>query len=102
MMYVLHVACGMPVNELLCEQDEKEGSFLLKEVFDAGNFGHQRQDKSLRQNSLKRLFVMTKHYPSEVSWMIPWKLWHKCWRVFYFLKYDSRRTLEYRWFTVHD
>jgi len=81
MMFVLHEVCGMPQNELLYQPDDKEGRFLLKEIFDAGNFGHQRRDKKMRQNSFKRLYVMTKHYPSEMLWMIPWKLWHVGWRM---------------------
>ena len=82
MMWELKEVCGMPPEFMLCEPNETEGKFLLKEIMAGGNFGKARSD-GLKRNSLNRYRVMVRHYPSEVLWMIPWKVWHKCWRFFY-------------------
>lgn len=82
LMYVLHEACGMDSDLLLCEPNKKEGKFLLKEVQAAGNFGYDRKGDELKHNSIKRFWVMAQHYPSEVVWMIPWKVYQLCWRTF--------------------
>lgn len=80
MMWVLKDACGMPSEYLLCEPDEKEGRFLLSEIEASGNFGHQRLDDR-GQNTFARHLIMLKHYPRQVIWMVPWKLWHWFWRI---------------------
>lgn len=80
LIYVLHEACGMDSELLLCEPNEKEGKFLLKEVQAAGNFGFERKGEQLKHNSIKRFWVMAQHYPSEAVWMIPWKAYQLCWR----------------------
>lgn len=85
MMWVLHELCGTPVSELLCEPNEKEGKFLLSEIMMGGNFGKTRQDGKVR-NSPGRWLMMVKHYPSEMIWMVPWKVWHRCWRFFNMLR----------------
>lgn len=79
MMWVLRDVCGMSASELLCEPNEKEGKFLLREIMAGGNFGLTRQDGKER-NSFSRWMMMVKHYPCEVLWMVPWKVWHRCWR----------------------
>lgn len=81
MMYVLHKACAISNEKLLCEPNDKEGRFLLKEIMTAGNFGNERIGEELRKNSLKRYIVTVQHYPGEVLWMIPWKIWHRFWRL---------------------
>ena len=81
MMWVLKEVCGMPNDELICETNDLEGKFLLDEIITGGNFGKTRQDGKSR-NTLSRWWMMVKHYPDEVLFMYPWKLWHKCWRMF--------------------
>ncbi len=80
MMWVLHEVCGMHMTQLICSPNRKEGLFLLDEVMRGGNFGHYRNDNR-RRNSIVRLWVLMKHYPNEAIWVVPWKMWHKCWRV---------------------
>ena len=80
MMWVLNEVCGMDEAYLLCEPNEKEGRFLLDEIMRGGNFGHYRSDNRKR-NSATRMHALLPHYPSEVLWVVPWKLWHKCWRM---------------------
>lgn len=78
MMWVLRDVCGMPASELLCEPNENEGKFLLKEIMAGGNFGQTRQDGKDR-NTIRRWMMMVKHYPCEVLWIVPWKVWHRVW-----------------------
>lgn len=80
MMWVLQEVCGMPSGYALCEPNEKEGRFLLDEIMRGGNFGHHRKDNR-RRNTATRMLALLPHYPREVLWVVPWKLWHKCWRV---------------------
>ena len=80
MMWVLNEVCSMPKEYLLCEPDETEGRFFLKEMMAGGNFGQSRSD-NLGYNRLGRYIMMLRHYPSEVLWMVPWKCWHLCWRL---------------------
>ena len=82
MMWVLKEACGAEDELLLCEPDEKEGRFLLQEIMAAGNFGFNRVGEELKHNSLKRFWVMFKHYPNQVIWMLPFKLRNRIWKVF--------------------
>ena len=80
MMYVLTVSCGASPEMLLCAPDEREGVFLLKEILSSGNFGNKRDCRTIHNNSFRRFWVMIKHYPNEVLWMYPWKIWHWLWR----------------------
>lgn len=79
LMWVLKEVCGISSEYLLCEPDEKEGRFVLDEVMNGGNFGQYRKD-SRRRNTVSRMLSLLPHYPKEVLWVVPWKLWHKCWR----------------------
>ena len=79
LMWILQNVCRMPTDYLLCEPDEREGRFLVRVILQGGNFGHYRKD-NLKYNNLVRWLVMFKHYPNEVLWIIPWKIWHRCWR----------------------
>ena len=80
MMWVIKEVCGMPQEDLLCDSNEKEGSFLLHEIKAGGNFGHSRQDGKQR-NTFARWRMMVRHYPPEALWMIPWKVWHRGWMI---------------------
>ena len=80
MMWILQQVCGMSSDYLICEPNEKEGRFLLDEIMRGGNFGHYRNDKRKR-NTVARMLTLLPHYPSEVLWVVPWKFWHKVWRM---------------------
>lgn len=80
MMWVLQVVCGMSSDYLICEPNEKEGRFLLDEIMRGGNFGKYRGD-NLKRNTAARMFALLPHYPSEILCVVPWKLWHKVWRM---------------------
>lgn len=82
MMWVLKEVCGMPAEDLICEPNERAGRFLLDEIERGGNFGHYRNDGRQR-NSVGRLMALLPHYPREVLWVVPWKIWHRSWMVFH-------------------
>lgn len=80
MMWVLKTACGMPDKYMLVEPNENEGGFLLEEINRGGNFGHHTMDTKPR-GLIRQLLTMLPHYPREVLWVIPWKIWHSGWRL---------------------
>lgn len=90
MMYVMREMCGATSALLICDPDEKEGRFLMEQIMLAGNFGHQRKGEQMHRNSKRFYTTMVKHYPNEVLWMVPWKVWHWCWRKVNGY-YDNRR-----------
>lgn len=81
MMWVLWEVCGMPYENLLCEPDKKEGVFLLNEMVSRGNLG-QFQEEDKMSFRFSHWWTMLWHYPGEVLWIVPWKVWHKGWRFF--------------------
>lgn len=82
MMWVLQDVCGMPAEYLICGSNEREGRFLLDEVIRGGNFGHYRND-TRKRNSMTRYMALLPHYPREILWIVPWKIWHRSWMVFH-------------------
>jgi len=79
-MWVMKEVCGAEYDILLCEPNEKEGKFLLSEIMAGGYFGQSRQDGKSR-NTVGRWMMMVRHYPGEVLWMVPWKVWHRFWKL---------------------
>ena len=88
-MYVLKEVFAINHQFLMCEPDYKEGVFLLEEIMRGGNFGHYdsrnewyEKDQRIERGlfNAKRNLRYLRHYPSEVLWILPWKLWHWCWR----------------------
>lgn len=76
-MHVLKVVFGLSEEQMLCQQNEKHGRFLLKEIILSGNMGHydERLKGKDRSSSLKRFWMVTWHnmrllnyYPAEVLW----------------------------------
>lgn len=78
LMYVLHNIFGITEDRMLVPMNEHEGCFLLKEIMQTGNFGHD-DDRTKKNNAnshlgrflLRQRFYMRmlKHYPNEVIWM---------------------------------
>lgn len=88
LMWILHHKLGLSADYLLCEPNESEGTFLLSEVLQAGNFGQYDIRIDRRRNKSKfavfsmrvlRNFRFVTHYPSEVLWCPLWKVWHQLW-----------------------
>lgn len=80
LMWVLQETCGLSPEYLLCPPNEKDGKFLLEDIMKGGNFGHYRNGPH-GKSSIGRMISLLPYYPNEVLWIIPWKLWHKCWRL---------------------
>ncbi len=91
-MWVMQEVFGLPKEKMVCRPDEKAGVFLLKEVFQSGNFG--KSDKRLKRGRYKnRMMLMTawmkhnwrlfRYYPVDVAWtpigvlyISMWRRWH--------------------------
>lgn len=78
LMYVLHHVFGLTKDKMIVPANEKEGIFLLKEIMQTGNFGHEdTRTKGHKANSHIGRFLqrqcfymrMLRHYPNEVIWM---------------------------------
>lgn len=80
MMWVLLKDCGLKPEALLFEPNEREGRFIFEKIMRGGNFGHYKASNAQR-GLLSRMWVMLPHYPSDVVWILPWKVWHVCWRM---------------------
>lgn len=87
-IWVLHEVFALPEEQMLGDQDEEEGRFLLDEIMRAGNFGkydtridrNNSNDIILLWNHTKRNLHFLTHYPSETLWSPIWKIWHWAWR----------------------
>lgn len=83
MMWVIGHVFGMGEEYMICQPEEKEGSFLLEEIMQMGNFG--KEDKRYKGNKkMKRFarhwFHLLVHYPSEVVWSPIWIVYHWFWK----------------------
>ncbi len=90
LMWVEGEVFGLPKDMMLTEPDEKEGRFLLREVMQSGNFGHddERVGNWAEMNRLQRLTWGTKwamrlirHYPQEVLWHPAYRIKQYVWRL---------------------
>lgn len=83
-MWIMQEQFGLKQEYLLCEPIAKEGTMLLNEILEGGNFGRYRGGVGVRRrnvvvrglNSIRRINGFLLHYPSEVLWAPFWKLWH--------------------------
>ena len=91
MMWVMREAFGLEQEYMLVEPDEKEGRFLLEEIFQTGNMGHheQRNWGSLKTPASRFLYNLRRdwhflsHYPQEVCWQPFFSIWMNIRRVFW-------------------
>lgn len=91
-MWVLAEVFGAECKDcLLCEPNEKDGRFLLKEIMLAGNFGHDderytitREENIVRWGimKLKRNMKFLTSYPEEVICEPLFRVFHWTWRTF--------------------
>lgn len=88
-MWITKEVFGISEQLLLCEPDEKEGSYILSEVMTGGNFGHYDErledDKTHgKMRSIKKilkhnLYLLT-HYSADTLWTPVWIVYHWCWK----------------------
>lgn len=88
MMWVMQEVFGLEDEYLLVAPDAKEGRFLLDEIMQAGNFGKYdaRIDRKNHHrllprvwNSMKRNWKFLLHYPHEMIWDVPFRVWQYGW-----------------------
>lgn len=91
MMWVMKEAFGIEEKYMLLEPNEKEGCFLLEEIFQTGNMGHyEKRNWGSLDSPLSRFFYNLRrdwhfisHYPQEVLWQ-PWfSIWMNVKRLFW-------------------
>lgn len=83
MMWVMLVVFGLEREYMLVEPNEKEGQFILNEIFLTGNMGHhdKRHWGSIHTPlsrfiyNLHRDWHFFNHYPQEVLWRPLFSLW---------------------------
>lgn len=86
MMWVIGHVFHLPLEKMVVEPDECEGRFILSEILRSGNFGkslrksgnHSVLNKFLYRTKYRSRFLL--HYPGEILWDIPFRLYHWCWR----------------------
>lgn len=89
-MYLMQEVFGLDEKYLLAQPSKLDGEFLLSEIMQAGNFGKYDERSKGRNrsaikrfaNSLKRNVRFLRHYPSEVLWDIPFRIWLYIWRKY--------------------
>lgn len=87
-MYTLRQLFAIPMDKMIVPPNRRRGRFLLKEVFEGGNFGHynpesRRARTRFKKNilRLKRDFRLLTVFPSECLCEPIFRLWHFFWRL---------------------
>ncbi len=77
LMWVMGYVFTLPHEKMLWEPDEKRGAFLLSEIMQMGNFGHEdlryqlrRDDSHLQRywQTVKGKMRFVKYFPTEAFW----------------------------------
>lgn len=88
-MWIMQEVFGLEEEYLLCEPDEKDGRFLLDEVMQSGNFGHQdeRVKHTADEGAFHRFWRIALYNGRMIRfspWIVAcspfWRLWHWSWR----------------------
>lgn len=88
-MYVMHVALGLPEEKMIAPMDEKRGKLLLAEILNGGNFGKHftKYGHFTQQGMAKKYFLkiwrnmhFVRYYPAEALSEPIFRTWHFFWR----------------------
>lgn len=88
-MYVLHVALGLPEERMIRSMDVKRGELLLSEILNGGNFGRHftKYGHFTQQGMAKKYFLkiwrnmhFVRYYPAEALSEPVFRTWHFFWR----------------------
>lgn len=87
-MWIEQTVFGLEAEYLLCNPDEKEGRFILREVMAGGNFGHHDgRIRTIAKGKLQFLLAniqhnwhLVTHYPTEFFWTPVWLAYHWLWK----------------------
>ena len=89
-MYVLHVALGLPEERMIRPMDVKRGRVFLDEILSGGNFGHYDTRISFGNgafgHNMQRLYRdlrLAWYYPAEALSEPLFRVWHFFWRMKY-------------------
>lgn len=89
MMWIMGYVFGLEREKMLCEPNEKEGKYILKEVMQNGNMGHHdKRTKHVSKNVrvqylasvMQHNWHLATHYPSEFLGGPVGMMWHYCWK----------------------
>lgn len=84
-MWLMKEVFGVSDECLLCEQDEKNGRFLLEEVMRSGNFGHGDERNRISGSALKRYLYNIKRDIRTMRICPHESLWDPVFNVYQFL-----------------
>ena len=88
-MYVMHVALGLPEERMIRPMDVKRGELLLSEIMNGGNFGRHftKYGHFTQQGMAKKYFLkiwrnmhFVRYYPAEALSEPIFRTWHFFWR----------------------
>ena len=88
-MYVMHVALGLPEERLIRPMDVKRGELLLSEIMNGSNFGRHftKYGHFTQQGMAKKYFLkiwrnmhFVRYYPAEALSEPIFRTWHFFWR----------------------
>ena len=88
-MYVMHVALGLPEERMIRPMDVKRGELLLSEIMNGGNFGrhYTKYGEFTKQSMGKKYFLkiwrnmhFVRYYPAEALSEPIFRTWHFFWR----------------------
>lgn len=89
-MWVMQEVFALDEKYLLCKPNATEGSFLLNEIMEGGNFGqYDKRHKGCNMkkgrtfllfNKLRNNMHLIKHYTGEVIWLPLYFTWHYLWK----------------------
>ena len=81
--WILSACFGLPKECQLWESNEEDGRFLLEEIMQTGNFGHNddRRPDNLQVGGLSFfMYVQKRNLRLSTDWF-----WGSLWRIYYFL-----------------
>ncbi len=86
LMYVIGYVFGLEREYMICEPNEKEGRFLLREIMMTGNFGSASTKQTSKWKPVLLMQIITSkmhlltHYPMEVLSTPSYLIWHYVWK----------------------
>ena len=84
--WILSTCFGLPKECQLWDPDEKDGKFLLEEILQTGNFGHNddRRPESLHAGGISFFLYVQKHNLRLSRFDRNDWFWGSLWRIYYF------------------
>lgn len=86
-MWVLNKVCGMGREYMPWTPDEREGSFILAQIMEGGNFGKYSKTRQRKAGHVGYMLALIRHnthlvfrYPCESLSAPLWMIWHWFWR----------------------